>query len=298
MLDSGGKVTYMSPSAKRISEYKGLSLREGETAKDEQLERLCDGMSEVLEQVLGIAKETELLSAVQTKGAKRFRQIPGRPIRYIFFSGGVADCIYRPGQEKFQYGDIGILLAEAVRRGRVYEHFRVMEPQETIRATVIGAGSYTTTVSGSTITYKEGLFPLRNVPVLKLSPEEERRCWEGDTEFLREKIRWFLAQSDAAQMVLAIEGRKNPDYTSLKALSETFGNVLHEELPRKEPLIVAVREDIAKALGQLLRQSLAGRRPVISVDEVQVEENGFMDFGKPVMDGLVIPLTVKTLIFG
>ena len=36
----------------------------------------------------------------------------------------------------------------------------VVDAQETIRATVVGAGSYTTSVSGSTITYDPGLLPL------------------------------------------------------------------------------------------------------------------------------------------
>lgn len=298
VLDPCGKITYMSPSAKKIAEYLRLPLREGQSAKEGLLESLCDGMCQVLEQMLGITEETELLSSVLTSGAKRFRQIPGRPIRYVFFSGGVADCIYRPVQDRFAYRDIGILLAEAIRRGKIFGQFRVMESKETIRATVIGAGSYTTTVSGSTITYKEGLFPLRNVPVLKLNREEEQRCWQGGEEFLAGKVRWFLDQNDAVQMVLAMEGRKNPDYVSLKKLSETLCRALHETLPQKEPLIVAVRADIAKALGQLLRQRLMGARPVISVDQVRMEENDFVDFGRPIMDGLVIPMSVKTLIFG
>ncbi len=44
---------------------------------------------------------------------------------------------------------------------------------ETIRATVVGAGSHTTEVSGSTITYTSEKFPLKNLPVLKLSIDEE-----------------------------------------------------------------------------------------------------------------------------
>ncbi len=298
ILDPCGKITYMSPSAKKIAEYWNLPLREGEIAGEEALERLCGGMCEILEQMLGIAEETELLRAVQTAGAKKFKLPAGRPIRYVFFSGGVAEWIYRPGRERFPYGDIGVLLAEAVRRGRIHKQFHVMESKETIRATVIGAGSYTTTVSGSTITYKDGVFPLRNVPVLKLSRQEEQCCWEGGGEFLAGKIRWFLEQNDSARMVLAIEGRKDPDYASLKVLSDTLGKALGEALPEEELLIVAVRADIAKALGQLLRRRLLGRRQVIAVDEVRTEENGFMDFGKPIMDGLVIPLAVKTLIFG
>lgn len=44
---------------------------------------------------------------------------------------------------------------------------------ETIRATVVGAGTHTTEVSGSTIHYEQGTLPLKNVPILKVSEEDE-----------------------------------------------------------------------------------------------------------------------------
>ena len=60
---------------------------------------------------------------------------------------------------------------------------------------------------------------MKNVPVLKLTLSEEERCWGGDSKFLYEKIKWFLAQNDAACMVLAMEGRRDPDYQELKKLA-------------------------------------------------------------------------------
>ena len=76
-------------------------------------------------------------------------------------------------------GDIGILLADAIRRSRLFSKFHVISAQETIRATVIGAGTYTTTISGSTIAYADGLFPMKNIPVLKLSETEGKRLLAG-----------------------------------------------------------------------------------------------------------------------
>ena len=59
-----------------------------------------------------------------------------------------------------------------------------------------------------------------------------------------------------------------------------------------------MKNDIGKALGQLMKQQLKGRHPVVSVDAVKVQQNNFVDFGRPIMNGLVIPVVVKTLIFG
>lgn len=297
-LDEYGRISYISPSAAKIAEQEGISLRVGEAACGEKLEILCNRMNNLLEQMLGVGAKTDLLDQVETRGAAHFSVPEGCCIQDICFSGGVAECIYHLGKERFAYGDIGVLLGEQIRRGRLFRDFRVLDPQQTISATVIGAGSYTTSVSGSTIAYTQGLFPRKNIPVLKLDGQEEQACWDGRAEILKEKIRWFLEQSDEQQMVLAMEGRKNPDYEELKILAGTILLAMDPALPPGEPIIVILHMDTAKALGQLLRQKLTGRRPVIVIDEIRAENHNFIDLGCPVMDGLVIPVVVKTLIFG
>lgn len=45
-----------------------LSINEGDPADEAVLSRLCDGMAEVLEEMLGAAEPTELLEEVRTAG--------------------------------------------------------------------------------------------------------------------------------------------------------------------------------------------------------------------------------------
>lgn len=297
VLDSSGRISYISPSAAKIADFCHLELKEGNLADVKKLERICEGMNEALEQLLGISDRKDLADCVKTAGSDTFRLLSERPLKYLFFSGGVADGIYQPRQEDFLYGDIGILLGRAIRRGRLFQSFRVQESSETIRATVIGAGSYTTSISGSTISFQNGLFPIRNVPVLKLDRDIEQQCWKGDGSGLEEKFHWFLRQNDASVAALALEGRTDPDYQTLKKIAQTVTKAAAEALPPDAPLIVILKKDIAKALGQLLRR-MTGNRPVIAIDEIQVEENNYVDFGNPIMNGLVIPVVVKTLILG
>lgn len=47
-----------------------------------------------------------------------------------------------------------------------------------------------------------------------------------------------------------------------------------------------------------MRQRFLKERNIVVIDEIRVEDNNFVDFGKPVMNGLVIPVVVKTLLFG
>ena len=61
---------------------------------------------------------------------------------YLF--RGVASCIYEDEpKDVFQYGDIGVLLARAVRQNRALQAVRRYPAAETIRATVVGAGTHT-----------------------------------------------------------------------------------------------------------------------------------------------------------
>lgn len=298
IIGDDGRITYVSKSAKRIAEAYGLSIAVGDRAEVSVLTKLCEGMAEVLEEMLGAAEETQLLRDVETKGSTRFVLPTNRKLKYVFFSGGVADCIYHPGQDPFVYGDIGVLLGDAIRKSRLFSAFRVVESEETIRATVIGAGSYTTSVSGSTITYARELFPMKNVPVLKLTSKEEQAVWNGDDRVLSERLKWFRTQSDAQQMILGIEGKRNPEYGEMKLLAGALVKGMCEALPEDAPLLLIVREDIAKALGQMMRQLVPKGRRVVALDAVRVEQNNYVDFGNPIMDGLVIPVVVKTLIFG
>ena len=55
---------------------------------------------------------------------------------------------------------------------------------------------------------------------------------------------------------------------------------------------------MAKILGRQIRAVLGEKRPVISIDSVVVQQNDYIDMGRPLMEGMVIPVVVKTLIFG
>ncbi len=305
-LDIGGRlirleedltVTYISPSAQRVALWRRVEIETGKKTTPQALAAICEGMSLLLEQLLGLAEPLPLLKELQTPGSSRF-ECP-KPIDAISFSGGVADCIYRSHQpDPFAYGDIGVLLGQAIRRGRLCSSFRLVSPRETIRATVVGAGVYTTRVSGSTITYSDGLLPLQSLPVLKLTPHEEEQCFAGEDALLARRMQWLLEQSQSERLVIALRGRQNPGYEPLKTLAGCIARAAEAALPPGQPVLVATERDMAKALGQLLHSQLDGCRRLVSIDSVRVEQNDYLDLGAPVMNGLAIPVVVKTLILG
>ncbi len=303
-LDVGGRqvkvdkdftVRYVSASAKLISDKLGLSLEEGQKTTKEKLDRLCEAFADVLEQALGVSEKSELFSEIVTYGSSDL--ILSKPIRAICFSGGVADCIYNSHSDFLEYGDIGVLLGSAVRKGRLLSAFKLIQAKETIRATVVGAGTYTTSISGSTITYSEGRLPLKNIPVLKLDTDEQKKAFLGDTAFIRDKINWFLSQSDTTSLILGLDGYKNPSFSEINTLASCLGEALDGSLLPDEPMLIVTECDIAKALGQAINRKI-NNRDIISIDSISVDNGDFVDLGKPLMNGLVIPVVVKTLIFG
>ncbi len=304
-LDIGGRlvrfepdftVAYISSSAKKIARWKGISIEEGKRTDRDTLVRIGEAMAQLLEQAVGVREQEDILREIRTPASSWFE--PQKEEVTIFFSGGVADAVYHEYGDEWKYYDIGIVLGQAVRRGELWKRCRVTEPAETIRATVVGAGTYATTISGSTITYTRDCFPVKNVPVLLLNAGEQEACFAGRTEVLAERMRWAIRQNDSEQLVIAMKGKPNPGYVEIKALAGALCEAADRVFSPETPLLIIVECDMAKALGQAVYHAGKGKRDVIALDSIRAGENDYVDMGKPLMGGLVVPVVVKTLVFG
>ena len=122
---------------------------------------------------------------------------------------------------------------------------------------------FTTTVSGSTITCTSEQFPMKNIPVLKLTPDEQEQCFLGNVQALISRIRWFCEQSETEQLVLALPGKENPEFPEVKRLAVCLADALEQTLPKDAPLLVLIETDIAKAVGILMRSVLGSARDVV-----------------------------------
>ena len=184
----------------------------------------------------------------------------------ISFSGGVADCI-ETEKPWLAFGDLGPELGQVIRRSRLCAGaYRL--GSETIRATVIGAGSHSAQLSGSTVFYQNVEFPLKNLPVVS-APEQ-------------------LARLDGVG-VLALRGMRSPSYGELAELAERILRSF-----RGETLILTLEQDMAKALGQCLALRLGKDAKILCIDRVRLEAESYLDVGAPV--GPALPVVVKTLV--
>ena len=167
---------------------------------------------------------------------------------------------------------------------------------ETLRATVIGAGSHTTDISGSTITFDERALPLKNIPILKLTEGDEKLPLSRLASIIANKLKWFGLKDDKQQVALTIKGVRNAGFEAIQELSKAIIGGMKELLKLDIPLIVIVENDIAKALGQTLKAQLGYQRDVVCIDSIIVENGDYIDIGNSIANGKVVPVIVKTLL--
>ena len=244
--DSLGKITYRSP----VLSYTGEEI----PLKD---------MVSALEMAAGLRPADELLARFMTEEITTPWEIPKkRPV--ISFSGGVADCIEKD-HPPLAFGDIGPELGRAIRESQLCRGEYILGT-ETIRATVIGAGCYSTTLSGSTVFYRNVQFPIKNLPVVEFAngkrPEETA--------------------------VFSIPDEGNFSYDRIRALAEALVKQI------KGPIYVALQADAAKALGHAICLLVPPEIPICCIDRVKLTAGSFLDIGAPV--GPALPVVIKTLI--
>ncbi len=265
-LDSRGRVSYASPVLKNL-----CPLTPGDIADRTQLASLCQALTQALEMAAGLRPPTPLLAQLWTaESGSPWTAPPGATLS---FSGGVADCIERD-HPPHQFGDIGPLLGKAIRESRLCQgDYRL--GRETIRATVIGAGSHSAQLSGSTVFCQNVSLPLKNLPVVTLREDQAR-------------TREALAQQDSLA-VLALPGHASPSYRQVTELAQSLVPLLSGRTA-----ILCIRQDMARALGQALALRLGREAPILCIDRVQLSEGSFLDIGTPI--GPAFPVVVKTLV--
>ena len=257
------KISYVSPVLQGIFHGKV-----GDAANEQELAALAEELAQVLEMAAGLREADHRLAHLET------REI-ATPVcalarndseKLISFSGGVADCI-EGERDWLAFGDIGVLLGRAIRRSRLCGG-AYMLGEQTIRATVIGAGCHSAQLSGSTVFHQNIAFPLKNLPVVT-SPDD-------------------LGKLDTPG-VLAISGEAL-DFAGVRDLAKDLAARV------QPPIYLAASGDMAKALGVQLALILGQKKEILCIDRVRLGEGDYLDVGAPV--GPALPVVVKTLVLG
>jgi len=205
----------------------------------------------------------------------------------VSFSGGVGRLLYlNEGERVPGYDDLGAALARELRRKTAERSVSVVAPEETIYATVIGAGVHTVDISGSTIFLSDAsVLPLRDLPVVSV----------GNGEDLAAKIRLFGA--DRRRMpAIAAASMRSKSFADVSGLASAVASAA-DSCGLDGPLVILCADDIGKIVGGLVKNRLRHARAIVSIDQVSARELDYIDIGEPLHGGTVVPVAVKTLVF-
>ena len=216
------------------------------------------------------------------------------PIDAYSFSGGVAEMFYGSDET---FDDIGVLLAEEIKTLVESKGLNVVEPENKIRATVIGAGSFSLSVSGSTTFHYDDIeLPIDNVPVLPVHMRNELF-----------KEEWFAEEIERAFTIFdMVEGEDTvalyfKDQVHHEDRFRVFAKAIEKALPNsianKRPIILIFAYDFAKMLGISIRDETSIQNNLLCLDELEMEAGDWIDIGSPLKETNAFPVTVKSLVF-
>ncbi|MHA1907181.1 MAG: ethanolamine ammonia-lyase reactivating factor EutA [Candidatus Thorarchaeota archaeon] len=211
------------------------------------------------------------------------------------FSGGIAELFY--GSEK-TYDDIGGYLAQELKILADDYGMEFIEPETKIRATVIGAGAFTLSVSGSTCYFDKSLdFPITNIPVLPINVSTENyRSGILEEEVKRAFNKYDMKEGDGL-VALYFKDSLYRSYSWLQEFVKSIENALPKTVSSKKMVILLFKSDIGKMVGLMTKRETSIHHNMISLDELCLEEGDWIDIGAPLHEGQVFPVTVKSLVF-
>lgn len=295
VVDGEGRIARLDPAGRHHAARAGFDWSPGDRVGAGDLERVAEVMADLLVAALAEAPPSEAARMYLTDPIGAFGQIDG-----VMFSGGVAEYVY--GRESRDFGDLGRLLGDALRRradtGRLPG--ALMPAGECIRATALGASEYSVQLSGNTgyISAPGALLPRRNVQVVKpdLSLDGEVDA-DSVARAIRDHITAFDLDSSDADLALAFEWAGHPEYPRIRGLAEGIVAGLAGRIARRLPLYLMLDGDVALTLGSMLREELGVESEILAIDSVLLRDFDYIDLGRIRLPSKTVPVTIKSLVF-
>ena len=275
-FDEEDRITYISPVLRKL-----CKLNVGQMASPEVLRPVAKLLTQALEMAAGLRNVTPILEELSTREAGDAPKPPESEV-VVSFSGGVADCI-ETSRDWRSFGDLGPILGEEIRKSAMCQgQYRLGD--HTIRATVIGAGCHSVQLSGSTVFCRNVRLPWKNLPVVQVTSAEQ----ELTSEELAQLVENRFSQQDT-DSVLALPGFASPRYEQVVSLAEGLSRGLGGR-----PALIALEQDMAKALGQAMALRLPRETGIVCLDSIKLSPGSYLDIGQPL--GPALPVVIKTLV--
>lgn len=291
---SGSKINSISRPVKELFQQWRVQVNEGDQRKESIIKGLTEYMASVIARMLNrqlLEKDKPLLLGHEPNWQE--------DIDAIMFSGGVSECLYKyesGAPLTAQYNDIGEILAVSLRESKELSQWTWVEPDETVRATVLGAGTQTTEISGATIQVDSSQLPLRNLPVYQIPFGHDLQ--EGLRKLpaaVQHAVEIYDAQWEGQNFALYLTEIPYLGFRDIQALASAILESMKVKPNREQPLVIVLESDHAKVLGQTIKVQNP-KQNIICIDQIRVENGDYIDIGH-LLQTNVVPVVIKTLTF-
>jgi ethanolamine utilization protein EutA len=290
-VSSEGKIWRIDDPAVKVMQHLGLNYKKGDQICKADIERIASALAETLFEVIRGPAKSSLARQLMLTDDLHF---PGRIDEYSF-SGGVAELMYGGLNH---YEDIGRILADQINTMKPGLPAAVVEPANKIRATVIGAGAYSLSISGSSCFMDDQItFPLRNVPVIRVDVDRSRLSHEHIQSRIKTSFQRMDLNEGEDIVALYFKDPVRTSYPQLELFARSIEASLANSIKNKIPIILIFETDIACSVGNVIRRETDLKTNLLTLDELNLKEGDWIDIGEPLLAGQVFPVTVKSLIF-
>ncbi|QCJ45320.1 ethanolamine utilization protein [Bacillus sp. S3] len=292
---SGNQIRHISPPIKKLFlQWNALAVMEGSSREQSVFQKLTDFMAAVIARML----RRELVEA------DRLLLLGHEPnwqedIDAIMFSGGISECLYKYENVPTagaDYDDLGEMLADSLRKNQALSSWTWVKPVETVRATVLGAGTQTTEISGATIHVESNELPLRNLPVYQIRfGYDLNEGLKRIPEAVHHAIEMYDPQLEGQNFALYMTEIPYLGFRQIQEMAACILESVQAKPNPEQPLVIVLESDHAKSLGQTLKVRHPAQN-VICIDQIRVEHGDYMDIGH-LLQTSVVPVVIKTLTF-
>ena len=290
-ISSKGKIWRIDEPALKVMQHLGLNYKIGDRISKADIERVACTLAETLFEVIRGPAKSALARQLMLTDNLTF---PSHIDEYSF-SGGIAELMYGGADN---YDDIGQVLADQINSLTPKLSAAVIEPANKIRATVIGAGAYSLSISGSSGFMDDKIaFPIRNVPVIRVDVDRSKLSVEHIISQIDVSFQRFDFEEGEDIIALYFKDPVMASYPQLELFARSIEGALTNSIQNKIPIILIFDTDIACSVGSVIRRETDLKTNLLSLDELNLKEGDWIDIGEPLVAGQVFPVTVKSLVF-
>jgi ethanolamine utilization protein EutA len=290
-VDAKGKIWRIDPPAAAVMAHLGINLNVGDSISKRDIDTIAAKFADILFEVItGPATSTLARQLMLTADL----DFCGRIDEYAF-SGGVAELMYG-GLNNFS--DIGHILADKINLLTAELGAPVIELPNKIRATVIGAGAYSLSISGcSGFRDDQVSFPLKNVPVIRVDADQSKLSIDHVVSQIKAAFKRFDQDEGEDVLALYFKDPVRVSYPQLELFAHAIEAALANTIENNLPVILIFETDIACSVGNVIRRETGLKTNLLALDELKLKEGDWIDIGEPLVGDQVYPVTVKSLVF-